>query len=148
VPVVRLRHVAGIFAGAVILVFVVDPWAISGPFPLIGRLEPKDRVELYKQVSTVTATLLGFLITAVAILVSLDLRRQIVEELHRGEAFSLLVVNLLAAVVFLFAATGLGIAAAILDAVETAPTCWKRSGRRSFSRASPSSASVSFSSPL
>jgi hypothetical protein len=115
----KLRHVAVIVAFAAVVVFLVEPLIfsviVSGHTPLLGRLGYKDRVELYKQVSTVSATLMGFIITAVAILVSLDLKRQIVSELHRGEAFPLLVVNLLACVVLLFIATGLGIAGAIFD---------------------------------
>jgi len=111
----RLRHVAVILVVAALAVFVVEPVVFPGATPLVVRLDPDDRVEFYKQVTTVTATFLGFLITAIAILVSLDVKRRIVEDLKRGESFSLLIVNLLAAVVLLFATTCLGIAGVVAD---------------------------------
>lgn len=111
----RLRHVGSIVIAAALLSFIIEPLVFAGQTPLVGRLDPKDRTELYRQVTTVSAGFLGFLITAVAILVSFDVKRQIVKELHRGEAFSLLIVNLLAAVALLLATTVLGIAAAVFD---------------------------------
>lgn len=77
--------------------------------PLLGSLHEEDRASLYGALITVSATLMGFLITAVAILVSLDMRRKVVEELQRGESFTLLVVNLLAAVFFLLIVTVMSI---------------------------------------
>jgi hypothetical protein len=111
----RLRHVVVLAGLAALLVWVVAPLICSGTTPFIDRLSGEDRVEFYKQVSTISASLLGFLITAVAILVSLDMRRRIVEDLHRGESFSLLVVNLLAAVAFLFLLTVAGVAGGMFD---------------------------------
>lgn len=111
----RVRYVLGLVAFAVFLVWVVQPIVFSHPLPLLSRLDGHDRTELYKQVTAVGAGLLGFLITAVAILVSLDARRRIVEELHRGEAFSLLVVNILAAVLLLFVLSALGVIGSIGD---------------------------------
>lgn len=106
---------------SIVLVWIVEP-ALWDQTPLIDRLSGKDRVAFYKQVSTVAASLLGFLITAVAILVSLDMRRRIVEDLRRGEAFSLLIVNMLAAVAFLFILTVAGIAGGMFDdGVQGAP---------------------------
>src|SRR4051794_14709781 len=110
-----VRHPALIVVAAAVLIFVLEPLVFAGPTPLVGRLAANDRVEIYKQIATVTGSLLGFLITAVAILVSLDARRQIVDDLHRGEAFSLLIVNLLAAIVLFFLTTSLGLAGAVFD---------------------------------
>jgi hypothetical protein len=114
VPWGRLRYAGGIFLGAAA---VVSLWEFvpHGSTPFLSRLDMRDRVELYKQIATVTASLLGFMIAAVAILVSLDLRRRIVEELQRGESFSLLVINLLAAILFLFLTTTASVAGAIFD---------------------------------
>jgi hypothetical protein len=111
----RLRHVGLIGGFAVLVVFLLEPLVFTGATPLITRLDANDRSELYKQVTTVAATFLGFLITTIAILVSLDVKRRIVEELKRGEAFSLLIVNLLAAVVLLFITMCLGIAGIVTD---------------------------------
>jgi len=97
----RLRHVAGIAVGAAILIFALEPLLLPN-WPLLDSLSPEAREDLYKQLSVVAVTLMGFLVTAVAILVSLDRGREIVQELHRGESYSLLVLNLLAAVVLLF----------------------------------------------
>lgn len=113
--VAKVRHVIGLVAAGAVLVFVVEPLVLSGTTPLINRLDHGDRINLYKQITTVTATLLGFLLTTVAILVALDPRRQIVDELKRGESFSLLVVNLLAAILFLSLLTGLGVLGAVFD---------------------------------
>jgi hypothetical protein len=110
----RVRHPAYLIAASIALVLLLEP-RLFDPSPLVGRLDGDDRTELYKQVTTVTASLLGFLITAVAILVSLDVRRRIVQELNRGQSFSLLVINLLACILMLFVTTSLGVAAAVAD---------------------------------
>jgi hypothetical protein len=111
----RIRHVLLLFGAVVVLVALVEPAAFSGPVPLISRLDGPDRVDLYKLITTVTASLLGFLIASVAILVTLDINRIIVEQLRRGEAFSLLIINLLAAILFLFLTTVGGVIGAIVD---------------------------------
>jgi hypothetical protein len=100
----RLRHVGSIAVVGAALVFLVEPSVLASS-PLLGTLSEQARDDLYKQLTTVAITLMGFLITAVAILVSLDRGRQIVKELRRGESFSLLILNLLAAVIALFAMT-------------------------------------------
>jgi hypothetical protein len=114
----RLRYTAVITLAAAILVFAIEPRFLPSS-PLLGSLSSKARESLYDQISVASVTLMGFLITAVAILVALDRSRQIVKELRRGESFSLLVLNLLAAVVLLFA---LGLAS-IAGAAGLAPTC-------------------------
>lgn len=116
----RLRHIVGLAVGAAIGIFVIEPWIFSNA-PLLASLSDKDRAELYRQLATAGVTLMGFLITAVAILVSLDKGREIVEELKRGESFSLLVLNLLTAVLLLFAITLMSIVGAIrVDAIGNA----------------------------
>jgi len=108
----RLRHVAGIAVVTAIAIYVIEPWIFSSA-PLLASLSDEDRAELYKQLTTAGVTLMGFLITAVAILVSLDKGREIVNELKRGESFSLLVLNLLCAVLLLFVITLMSIAGAV-----------------------------------
>ena len=98
-------------AGAVALERVAAPWTS----PLLARLDAQERVDLYAQITGLTGVLLGFVVTAIAILASLDIRRRIVEDLQRGESFSLLIVNLLAAVALLLATTTLGIVGTIHD---------------------------------
>lgn len=98
------------------LVFLAEPFAFSGITPLVDRLSPESRTDLYGQIVPVSASLLGFYIAAVAILASLDARRQIVQELKTGkEAFRLLIINMLAAIAFLLALTLLGVAGSVLD---------------------------------
>ena len=109
------RYTAGLLAVAAFLVFVVEPIIFTGATPLIGRLEAESRVSLYEQLVPVTASLLGFYIAAVAILTALDSRREIVEELKRGEAFPLLIVNMLGAILLLFVLTILGVLGSVLD---------------------------------
>ncbi len=117
----RLRHIAGIAVFAAAAIFIIEPWVFSNT-PLLASLSDKDRAELYKQLTTAAVTLMGFLITAVAILVSLDKGREIVKELRRGESFSLLVLNLLAAVLLLFVITLMSIVGAVrADAIGAAP---------------------------
>jgi hypothetical protein len=116
----RLRHIAGIAVGAAIGIYLVEPRIFSSA-PLISSLSDKDLADLYKQLATAGVTLMGFLITAVAILVSLDRGREIVKELKRGESFSLLVLNLLAAVLLLFVITLMSIVGAVrADAIGAA----------------------------
>ena len=110
----KARH-SLLIAGAATVLVAVEPLC-GGTMPLLARLSPSSRDSLYGQLTTVSAGLLGFMITAVAILVSFDSRRQIVKELKRGESFALLIVNMLAAIVFLFATTVLGLAGPELDA--------------------------------
>lgn len=110
-----LRHVLGLLAAAALLVCAVEPVVISGPTPLISGLAEADRIDLYNQVIVLTASLLGFIVAAIAILVSLDVGRKIVEELKRGESFKLLIANMLAVMVLLFILTCLGIAGSVLE---------------------------------
>lgn len=108
---VRLRHVAAIACAAAAIVATA---ALLLPnTPLLCSLGDEDRCELFGQMTTVVVTLMGFLITAVAILVSLDRGREIVKELKRGESFALLVLNLLAAVLLLFLLTVLSVLGAM-----------------------------------
>jgi hypothetical protein len=110
----RYRHAALLVLLAAVVIVIAELIA-RGSNSLVGGLGHQDRVELYKQVTTVTASLLGFFIAAVAILVSLDPTRAIVRDLKRGEAFSLLIVNMLAAILLLFLTTALGVAGAVFD---------------------------------
>jgi hypothetical protein len=103
----RLRHVSLIALAAALLVGAATP--LLSNTPLLCSLGDDDRGEFYGQMTTVSVTLMGFLITAVAILVSLDRGREIVKELRRGESFALLVLNLLAAVLLLFLLTALSL---------------------------------------
>jgi len=110
-----IRHVLVLLAAAALVVFVAEPIVISGPTPLISGLAEADRIDLYNQVIVVTASLLGFIAAAIAILVSLDVGRRIVEELKRGESFKLLIANMLAVMVLLFILTSTGIAGSVLE---------------------------------
>lgn len=113
---VLIRHALACMVLAAIVVFAVEPWLVSGTTPLIASLAVAERVNFYNQVIIVSAALLGFILTAITILVSLDTGRKIVKELHYGEAFKLLIVNMLAAVCLLAIVTTLGIAGSVLDA--------------------------------
>lgn len=73
---------------------------------------------MYSAVAPIAATLLGFLVAAVAILVQLDVDRQIVKELRRGEAFGLLIVNLLTASTLLLVLTVAALAGPFVDSSE------------------------------
>jgi hypothetical protein len=110
-----IRHVLVLLVAAALVVFVAEPIVISGPTPLISGLAEADRIDLYNQVIVVTASLLGFIVAAIAILVSLDVGRKIVEELKRGESFKLLIANMLTVVVLLFILTSTGIAGSVLE---------------------------------
>lgn len=110
-----IRHVLILMALAALVVFAFEPVAVSGPTPLISGLAEADRIDLYNQVIVVTASLLGFIVAAIAILVSLDAGRKIVEELKRGESFRLLIANMLAAVLLLFLLTIMGIAGSVIE---------------------------------
>jgi hypothetical protein len=112
---VLIRHALFIVVVAALAVFVVEPIVISGPTPLISGLSEADRTDLYNQVIVVTASLLGFIVAAISILVSLDAGRKIVEELKRGESFKLLIANMLAAMSLLFVLTIMGIAGSVLE---------------------------------
>lgn len=101
----RLRHVGIIGIISISLVLLLEPVALGSPTPLIGRLQPKEMSDLYSSITTISATLTGFLIAAVAILATLDVRRPIVEELRRNESFVLLIINLLAAIGLLLGLT-------------------------------------------
>jgi hypothetical protein len=70
---------------AAVVVLAFEFITLKGGTAVVGRLDGQDRVELYKQITTISASLLGFLIAAVAILVSLDPNRKIVDELKRGK---------------------------------------------------------------
>jgi hypothetical protein len=110
-----IRHVLGLLAAAALVVFAAEPVVISGPTPLISGLAEAGRIDLYNQVIVLTASLLGFIVAAIAILVSLNAGRKIVEELKRGESFRLLIANMLAAVLLLFVLTIMGIAGSVLE---------------------------------
>ncbi len=109
-----LRHTFGLVVFAAVLVFIAEPIVVVSS-PLLATLSEADRMDLYNQMIIVTAGLLGFLVTAVSILVSLDGKRKIVEELKRGESFELLVANMLAAVTLMFVLTLMGIAGSVLE---------------------------------
>jgi hypothetical protein len=111
----KFRHAAIILGAAAIIVFLVEPLAFSGPTPLIGRVSSESRTGLYEQIVPVAASLLGFFIAAVAILAGLDSKREIVAELKRGEAFALLIANMLVAILLLFVLTFSGLAGSSLD---------------------------------
>lgn len=117
-----LRHVLLLLTLAAIVVFIVEPVAISGTTPLVSSLAQADRANLYNQVIVLTAGLLGFVVAAIAILVSLDSGRQIVEELRRGESFRLLIANMLAVMTLLFVLTLMGIAGSVLESATPSST--------------------------
>jgi hypothetical protein len=110
-----IRHVLGLLAVATVVVFTVEPIVVAGPTPLISGLAEANRIDLYNQVIVLTASLLGFILAAVVILVSLDAGRKIVEELKRGESFKLLIANMLVAMLLLFILTIMGIAGSVLE---------------------------------
>jgi hypothetical protein len=105
---------------------VIEPIAWSGSTPPLGRLTHESRGDLYGEIIIVTAALLGFILTAITILVSLDGGRPIVKELRLGEAFKLLVTNMLAAVVLLLIVTVMGICGSVLDTGTTAAASFER----------------------
>jgi hypothetical protein len=96
-----LRYPLIILTAAALVSGIVEHATLGAPSPLLARLSPLARLDLYKQVAPMAATGLGFLVASVAILVSLDPTRKIVCELRTGEAFRLLVANLLAACLWL-----------------------------------------------
>jgi hypothetical protein len=112
---VLVRHVLFMLLVAALVVFLIERIAVSGPTPLMSGLSVADRIDLYNQVVVVTASLLGFIVAAIAILVSLDAGRKIVEELKRGESFKLLIASMLAAIFLLFILTIMGIAGSVLE---------------------------------
>ncbi|MDO8211012.1 hypothetical protein [Conexibacter sp. CPCC 206217] len=83
------------------MVVVGEHLFMSKPRPALARLSDTDQIDLYKQIAPIAGSALGFLLASVAILVSLDPKRPIVADLRRGEAFSLLIANLLAACLWL-----------------------------------------------
>lgn len=122
---VRFRHALFLLALAAVAVFVLEPQIISGRTPLIARLSDEDRSSFYGLVIPVSASLLGFYIAAVAILAQLDPNRKIVEELKRGESFSLLISNMLFAILLLFALTFVGIAGTVVDGSSAVMTSYE-----------------------
>jgi hypothetical protein len=122
---VLIRHALLLLAVAALAVFVAEPIVASGPTPLISGLSEADQIDLYNQIIVVTASLLGFIVAAIAILVSLDAGRKIVEELKRGESFRLLIANMLAAVMLLFVLTIMGIAASVLESGSAASSVFE-----------------------
>jgi hypothetical protein len=115
---VLIRHALACVTVAALSVFVIEPWLVSGTTPLVASLSLNGRTNLYNQVIIVSAALLGFMLTAITILVSLDTGRRIVRELHYGEAFKLLIANMLATVLLLLVLTLMGIAGSSLDAAQ------------------------------
>jgi hypothetical protein len=111
----RFRHAALLLAAAAVIVLLIEPAVLTGSTPLISRLSTDGRVALYEQIVPVSASLLGFYVAAVAILAGLDSRREIVAQLKRGEAFALLIANMLMAILLLFVLTFLGLSGATLD---------------------------------
>src|SRR5579859_6985564 len=73
------------------------------------------RGTMYSQSTIIAVTLLGFVIAAVAILVSMDPRRPIVDELRRGESFTLLILNMLVTIVGLFWTTAMALIGSLVD---------------------------------
>lgn len=110
-----LRHVLVILLIAAACVLAVEPLLFSGSTPLISRLSIADRASMFDSTTTVAATLMGFLIAAVAILVTLDISRQIVAELRSNESFLLLIINLLAAIALLLAVTVVGLMGSVQE---------------------------------
>ncbi|HEX5983578.1 MAG TPA: hypothetical protein VFY69_05160 [Solirubrobacterales bacterium] len=111
----RFRHALFLLALAALVVLVLEPILIGGVTPLLQRLSEADRSSFYELVIPVSASLLGFYIAAVAILAQLDPTRKIVDELKRGESFSLLIANMLFAILLLFALTFVGIAGSVVS---------------------------------
>jgi hypothetical protein len=109
-------------AVAAFVVFGGERWVLTGPTPLLAGLAVADRVNLYNQLIVVSAALLGFILTAITILVSLDAARVIVQELRLGEGFKLLVANMLATVLLLLILTIMGIAGSVVDHAGAATT--------------------------
>ena len=109
-----LRHALIVTVAAACLAFI-EPLIFSGSTPLITGLAQADQVTLYNDVIVVSAGLLGFFVAAVAILVSLDRSRKVVQEIQRGESFELLVANMLVTIALLFVLTLMGIAGAVLE---------------------------------
>ena len=107
----KSRYSLAILGGA-LLILAAEPLVLSGSTPVISGMAQADRSSLFDQVIVVTASLLGFMITAVAILVSLDGARDIVKRLKRGESFHLLVATMLWTIGVLFLLTLLGIVGA------------------------------------
>jgi hypothetical protein len=98
-----------------VVVFVLEPALFTGETPLVAHLTDADRVNFYEQIIPVSGSLLGFYVAAVAILAQLDPKRKIVQELKRGESFSLLVANMLTAILLLFILTCLGVAGSVIN---------------------------------
>jgi hypothetical protein len=121
-----LRHAICVVAIAALVVFLAEPLLRDGA--LMSKLAREDRLDVYKQLAAITATLLGFLIAAVAILVQLDVERPIVKQLRGSDAFPMLVANLLVACLALLAVTLLGLAGTF--GADTA-----EAGRAAFERA-------------
>lgn len=120
-----LRHAICVAVIAALVVFLAEPLLRDGA--LMGKLARGDRLDVYKQLAAITATLLGFLIAAVAILVQLDVERQIVKELRGSDAFPMLVANLLVACMALLAVTLLGLAGAFgADSAKTGHAGFER----------------------
>jgi hypothetical protein len=109
-----LRHALIIIVLAAVAT-LIEPLIFSGSTPLITGLAQDDQVTLYNDVIVVSAGLLGFFIAAVAILVSLDRTRKVVQEIQRGESFELLVTNMLVTVALLFVLTLMGIVGAVVE---------------------------------
>ena len=77
----KTRHALGVVAIAVAFGFGLDR-VFVGDSPLLHRLSKGDRHQLYELMASFAGVLLGFVITSVAILVSLDQGRKIVKELQ------------------------------------------------------------------
>lgn len=103
-----IRYPIGILAAATLWVVLGERLILSDN-TFLAQLSTSKRADVYGQFPGIAGSLLGFLVAAVAILVSLDHSRPIVEELHRGEAFTLLVVNILAGCLWLLGLCVLGV---------------------------------------
>lgn len=121
-----LRH-ALIIVVVTLLLVALEPVALSGSTPLISGLAQPDQVTLYDDVIVVSAGLLGFFVAAVAILVSLDRSRRVVQEIQRGKSFELLVANMLVTIGLLFVLTLQGVVGAVAENGAEASAWFQRS---------------------
>lgn len=121
----KFRHAFFLLAVAAVVVFALEPLLLSGVTPLLQRLSEQDRASFYELIIPISASLLGFYVAAVAILAQLDPTRKIVDELKRGESFSLLIANMLFAILLLFALTFVGIAGSVVSDCQNLMTAFE-----------------------
>lgn len=98
---------------AVAAVLIGD--SLVGSRSLLAGLGPYDRASLYKLAAPISASLGGFGIATISILIGLNPDRKVTGLLRKTEAFGLLVVMLLAAATYLLLTTVLTSVGAIFD---------------------------------